>query len=104
PTVPFSRLKSLSRTLLANPQAEVVEMFANLIETSPRKAGRASQLILSIAIHTILISGAVYGTLQAKDRPEKPVAEIVQFSEIEPTPTRPEHVDVAAPRVPPKGF
>jgi len=83
-------------------------MFENLIETKPKKPRTAKQFALSLVIHTVLIGGAVYGTLQAKEAIEKPKAEKVEFVEMkkdEPPPPKeqPPPEIVAAPP-PPKGF
>jgi|SRR5213593_2684055 len=84
-------------------------MFENLIETKPKKPKTAKQFALSVVIHTVLIGGAVYGTLQAKEAIEKPKAEKVEFVEMkkdEPPPPEkkePPPEVIAAPP-PPKGF
>lgn len=84
-------------------------MFENLIETRPRKTKTAKTMALSVAVHAVLIGGAVYGTLEAKEAIEKPKAEKVEFVEMkkeEPPPPekQPEPPpDIAAPP-PPKGF
>jgi periplasmic protein TonB len=87
-------------------------MFNNLIESKAQKQKRASSVILSFVVHTVLIGGAAYGTLHAKQELEKPKAEKVSFVEVkkkdeppppkeEPKPPPPEMV--AAPPVA-KGF
>jgi protein TonB len=83
-------------------------MFENLIETKPKKPKTFKQFTLSIVIHTVLIGGAVYGTLQAKEAIEKPKAEKVEFVEMkkdEPPPPeeQPPPEVIAAPPLP-KGF
>lgn len=83
-------------------------MFENLIETRPRKTKTAKTMALSVAVHAVLIGGAVYGTLEAKEAIEKPRAEKVEFVEMkkeEPPPPekQPPPPDIAAPP-PPKGF
>ncbi len=83
-------------------------MFENLIETKPRKQKTAKTMALSVVVHAILIGGAVYGTLEAKEAIEKPKAEKVEFVEMkkeEPPPPekQPPPPDVVAPP-PPKGF
>ena len=85
-------------------------MFENLIETKPKKPKTTAQLVLSLVVHTVLIGGAVYGTLEAKEAIEKPKAEKVEFVEMkkeEPPPPEkqpePPPEVVAAPP-PPKGF
>jgi protein TonB len=63
-------------------------------------------------IHALLITGAVYGTLQAKEQLEKPKAEKVEFVEMkkkdEPPPPKeepkPMPKDVVAAPPPPKGY
>jgi protein TonB len=85
-------------------------MFENLIETKPKKPKTFKTAMMSVFIHAALISGAVYGTLQAKEAIEKPRAEKVEFVEMKkdepPPPDKPPEpppeVVVAPP--PPKGF
>jgi periplasmic protein TonB len=87
-------------------------MFNNLIESRPKKQKTTGGLIISIVMHTILISAAVYGTLQAKEQLEKPKQEKVEFVEMkkkdEPPPPKeepkPMPKDVVAAPPPPKGF
>lgn len=85
-------------------------MFENLIETKPKKPKTLKTVVLSVVIHVLLIGGAVYGTLQAKEAIEKPKAEKVEFVEMkkdEPPPPEkqpePPPELLAAPP-PPKGF
>lgn len=85
-------------------------MFENLIETKPKKPKTLQTAILSVALHSLLIGAAVYGTLEAKEAIEKPRAEKVEFVEMkkeEPPPPEqqpePPPEIVAAPP-PPKGF
>jgi periplasmic protein TonB len=85
-------------------------MFENLIETKPKKPKTLKSAIISVVIHTVVIGGAVYGTMQAKEVIEKARAEKVEFVDMkkdEPPPpeTKPEPPPemVAAPP-PPKGF
>jgi len=87
-------------------------MFNNLLESKPKKQRTTGGLILSGVIHAVLITGAVYGTLQAKESIEKVKAEKVEFVEMkkkdDPPPPKeepkpiPKDVVVAPP--PPKGF
>lgn len=85
-------------------------MFDNLIETKPKKPKTFKGMMISLAVHTVLIGGAVYGTLQAKEILEKPKQEKVDFIDMkkdEPPP--PEKVEQPPPEViaappPPKGF
>jgi protein TonB len=85
-------------------------MFENLIETKPKKQKTGKTMAISIGIHAILIGGAVYGTLEAKEAIEKPKAEKVEFVEMkkeEPPPPEkaPEPPpDLVAAPPPPKGF
>lgn len=85
-------------------------MFENLIETKPKKPKTAKTLALSVVVHAVLIGGAVYGTLEAKEAIEKPKAEKVEFVEMkkeEPPPPekQPEPPpDLVAAPPPPKGF
>src|SRR6476469_4215961 len=87
-------------------------MFNNLIESKPKKQRSTGGMIVSIIAHAILITGAVYGTLQAKEKLEKPKQEKVEFVEMkkkdEPPPPKeepkPMPKDVVAAPPPPKGF
>lgn len=87
-------------------------MFANLIESKPKKQKRAGGVLFSAVLHAVLITAAVYGTLQAKDAIEKPKAEKVEFVEMkkkdEPPPPKeqpkPPPPDVVVKAPPPKGF
>jgi protein TonB len=85
-------------------------MFENLIETKPKKPKTLKTMIMSVVVHAVIIAGAVYGTLEAKEAIEKPKAEKVEFVEMkkeEPPPPEkqpePPPEVVAAPP-PPKGF
>jgi len=86
-------------------------MFNNLLESKPKKQRTTKGLLLSGAIHAVLITLAVEGTLQARSALEKPKAEKVEFVDMkkkEPPPPKeepkpiPKEVVVAPP--PPKGF
>ena len=87
-------------------------MFDNLIESKAKKQKRAGGVIFSAVLHAVLITGAIYGTLQAKDAIEKPKAEKVEFVEMkkkdEPPPPKeepkPPPPDVVVKAPPPKGF
>jgi periplasmic protein TonB len=86
-------------------------MFNNLIESKPRKQRTTGGLIFSGVIHAVVITAAVYGTLQAKEQLEKPKAEKVEFVKVEkkeePPPPKeqpPPPPDVVAAPPPPKGF
>jgi protein TonB len=85
-------------------------MFENLIETKPKKPKTAKTMAISVFIHVVLISGAVWGTLQAKEAIEKPKAEKVEFVEMkkdEPPPPEdkpPPPPEIVAAPPPPKGF
>jgi len=87
-------------------------MFDNLIESKARKQKRAGGVVFSAVLHAVLITAAVYGTLQAKDAIEKPKAEKVEFVEMkkkdEPPPPKeepkPPPPDVVVKAPPPKGF
>jgi periplasmic protein TonB len=86
-------------------------MFDNLLESNAKKERRTGGTIASFVIHTILIAGASYGTMQAKEELEKPKAEKVEFVEVkkaEEPPPEPEKAPpppdvVAAPPIA-KGF
>src|SRR5690348_18354181 len=87
-------------------------MFDNLIESKAKKQKRAGGMMFSAVLHAVLITGAVYGTLQAKEQLEKPKAEKVEFVKVEkkddPPPPKetpkPPPPDVVAAPPPPKGF
>src|SRR5206468_10281888 len=87
-------------------------MFDNLIESKARKQKRAGGIVFSAVLHVVLITAAVYGTLQAKDAIEKPKSEKVEFVEMkkkdEPPPPKeepkPPPPDVVMKAPPPKGF
>ena len=86
-------------------------MFDNLIESKASKQKRAGGALLSAAVHAVLITGAVIGTLHASQELSKPKAEKVEFVQVkkdeppppkeEPKPPPPEVVMKAPP---PKGF
>jgi periplasmic protein TonB len=83
-------------------------MFENLIETKPKKPKTFKGMAISVVVHALLITAAVYGTLQAKEAIERPRAEKVEFVEMkkdEPPPPKeqPPPEMIAAPP-PPKGF
>ncbi|HEY7394815.1 MAG TPA: TonB family protein [Gemmatimonadaceae bacterium] len=86
-------------------------MFDNLIESRASKQKRAGGTLASTVIHAFLITGAVMGTLHAKEELEKPKAEKVEFVQVkkdEPPPPK-EEVKPPPPEVvmkapPPKGF
>src|SRR6476469_9801128 len=87
-------------------------MFNNLIESKPKKQRSTGGLIISGVIHAVLITAALYGTLQASQALEKPKAEKVEFVDMkkkeEPPPPKdepkPPPKDVVAAPPPPKGF
>jgi protein TonB len=86
-------------------------MFDNLIESQASKQKRTGGTLASTVIHAFLITGAVMGTLHAKEELEKPKAEKVSFLQVkkdEPPPPK-EEVKPPPPEVvmkapPPKGF
>jgi len=86
-------------------------MFNNLLESKPKKQRSTGGLVFSGILHALLGVGAVYGTLQAKEKFDKPKAEKVDFVDVkkkEPPPPKeepkpiPKQIVVAPP--PPKGF
>jgi protein TonB len=87
-------------------------MFNNLIESKPKKQRTAGGMIFSAVVHAVLITAAVFGTLQAKEQLEKPKAEKVEFVDMkkkdEPPPPKEEPKpipkEVVAAPPPPKGF
>ncbi len=85
-------------------------MFTNLLASTPRKPRSMVGLLFSGAMHAILGTAAVYGTLQARERLEKPEAQRVEFVAVrkqppppkdEPKPV-PNEIVVAPPQL--KGF
>jgi len=81
------------------------------LESKPKKQRSTAALILSGVIHAVLITAAVYGTLQAKESIEKVKQEKVEFVEMkkkeEPPPPKevpPPPKDVVMAPPPPKGF
>ena len=86
-------------------------MFDNLIESKAKKQKRAGGVVFSAVLHVVLITAAVYGTLQAKEQLEKPKAEKVEFVEMKkkdqpppPKEVKPPPPDVVVKAPPPKGF
>ena len=86
-------------------------MFDNLIESRAQKQKRAGGTFLSLVVHALLITAAVYGTLHASEALEKPKAEKVEFVTVkkdEPPPPKetpkPPPPDVVMKAPPPKGF
>ena len=87
-------------------------MFDNLIESRAKRQRRAGGVIFSAVLHVVLITAAVYGTLQAKNAIDKPKSEKVEFVEMkkkdEPPPPKeepkPPPPDVVMKAPPPKGF
>lgn len=85
-------------------------MFDQLVESKPKRERTLGGSITSIVLHAILITGAAYGTMQAKEELEKPKEEKVEFVELEqknePPPPEPEAPppDVVAAPPPPQGF
>ena len=87
-------------------------MFNQLLESKPKKERSLGGTVTSVVLHAVLIAGAVYGTLHAKEEMEKPKQEEVKFVEVEtkkePPPPEPEKAppppDVTVAPPPPKGF
>jgi protein TonB len=87
-------------------------MLDNLLESKPKKERRSGGTIASIALHSLLIVGAVYATANATIQNEKPRQEKIDFVETpkeeapppkdEPPPPPPPDIVAAPP--PPKGF
>jgi protein TonB len=84
-------------------------MFNQLLESKAKKERMAGGTIFSIALHTVLIAGAVYATAAAGVKDEKTKAEKIQFVEMKKEPPKvvekeppPKEVVVKPP--PPKGF
>ena len=86
-------------------------MFNNLLESKPKKQRTVGGMLFSVVLHVVLGTAAVYGTMQATEKFEKPKEEKVDFAEIkkdEPPPPEPEKAppppDVTVAPPPPKGF
>lgn len=85
-------------------------MFNNLIESKAKKQRSTGGMVMSVAIHALLITGAVYATLQAGQQIEKVKAEKVEFVKMQKKqPPPPPKKKVAPPPKllhppPPKGF
>ena len=85
-------------------------MFNNLIESRAKKQSMTRTSVVSIVIHAVLISGAVYATLNAGQNDDKAKVEDVKFVDNTPKdepkpkdePPPPEKVITAI--TPPKGF
>jgi periplasmic protein TonB len=83
-------------------------MFNQLIESKAQKQKMAGGTVFSIALHTVLIAGAVYATARAGVKDDKAKAEKIQFVEMKKEPPKvpdkppPKEVIVRPP--PPKGF
>ena len=86
-------------------------MFDNLLESKPKKVRSTGGTIASIALHSIIITAAVYATARATGVIEKTKVENVKFVETpkekppEPKPEeKPLPKDVVVSPTPPKGF
>jgi protein TonB len=84
-------------------------MFNQLLESKPKRQRFAGGTVFSIAVHTLLIAGAVYATATAGVKDEKKKAEKIQFVEMkkEPVPEKPKEAppkEVIVKPPPPKGF
>jgi outer membrane biosynthesis protein TonB len=83
-------------------------MFNQLLESKHKKQKMARGTAFSIALHTVLIAGAVYATARAGVKDEKAKAEKIQFVEMKKEPPKvpdkppPKEVIVKPPA--PKGF
>jgi protein TonB len=85
-------------------------MFDQLIESKASKQKRTGGTLVSFIFHTLVITGAVIGTLHAKEELDKPKQEKVEFVQVkkdEPPPKeepKPPPPDVVMKAPPPKGF
>jgi protein TonB len=85
-------------------------MFNNLIESRAKKQSMAGTTVVSAIVHAILISGAVYATLNAGQNDDKAKVEDVKFvdntpkEEPKPKDEPPPPKEVVASVAPPKGF
>ena len=84
-------------------------MFNQLLESKAKRQALAGGTVFSVALHTLLIAGAVYATATAGVKEEKK-AEKIQFVEMkkEPPPEKPKEApppkEVVVRPPPPKGF
>lgn len=82
-------------------------MFDHLIESKAKRQRSFVSLANSVIAHTLLIGGAVYGTLHASEKMEKPKAEKIDFVKVkkdEPPPPKTEAPPPIMKAPPPKGF
>jgi periplasmic protein TonB len=83
-------------------------MFDHLIESKAKRSRSFVSLANSVIIHAVVISGAVYGTLHASEKMEKPKAEKIDFVKVkkdEPPPPKNEEPPPPLMKAPPpKGF
>jgi periplasmic protein TonB len=87
-------------------------MFNNLLESQAQKQSRAGGTLLSLVLHTAIITAGVMATVEAKTQIDKAKAEEVEFVQVkkqdEPPPPDPVKAppppDVVAGPPPPKGF
>lgn len=83
-------------------------MFDHLIESKAVRPNRALSLFNSLVIHTVVIGGAVVGTLHASEKMEKPKAEKIDFVKVKKDEPKPKTDEPPPPPLmkapPPKGF
>ena len=83
-------------------------MFDQLIESKAKRQRSFFSLANSIIAHTALIGGAVYGTLHASEKMEKPKAEKIDFVKVKKDEPPPPKNEAPPPPLmkapPPKGF
>jgi periplasmic protein TonB len=103
----------LHRSLVRTLTHAGTRMFNQLIESKAKREKSVGANMVSLVLHTVLIGGAIYGTLHAKEEMSKPKEEKIEFVEMkkeaEPPPPEPEQQappppDVVAAPPPPKGF
>ncbi len=84
-------------------------MFEVLVESKPKKQRTAGQFAVSLVVHTLLITGAVYGTMGAAEVVKERLADTTLVfleppKEAPPPPDQPPPDAVVAANPPPKGF
>src|SRR5437588_8111136 len=83
-------------------------MFDQLIESKAKPQKSFFSLANSVILHAVVISGAVYGTLHASEKMEKPKAEKVDFVKVKKDEPPPPKTEEPPPPImkapPPKGF
>jgi len=83
-------------------------MFDQLIESKAKRQRSLGSLTTSTILHVVVISAAVYGTLHASEKMEKPKAEKIDFVKVKKDEPPPPKTEEPPPPImkapPPKGF